>query len=297
MRFVLCKAGELGPFLPGLQALEGDIRYPLTKDSTETFVIRHGDAYHPFFSDMGEPRFALAVEGDAVLGVVTVVLRRAQAGGHVVRAAYVCDLKVAPSARGKNVARDLFVRGLWLARREPRLFRWSMAYGVAMRGHKGDVMRSARRLHPARLGGAIATLRIYFVPQPTLAAVDLRHAPGAPDASRVLDLSPDARLAPVSTLGKKDLLVGPSRTPMPLEHLGAGPSKWPHGFGAYLQAAARAAAADRTLCFALDERSVAEAAWLDTLGIRTDSRATVYAMRLPFPPIRFERVHIATSEI
>lgn len=297
MKYLLLKASELGPFLPGLRALEDDIRYPLTKDSAETFVIRHGDGYHPFFSDMGEPRFALAVTGNSVVGAVTVVLRQASASGRTLRAAYVCDLKVAPSHRGQNLARDLFVRGLWLARREPRLFRWSLAYGVAMRGQKGDVMRSVRRLHPARLGGAAATLNIYFVPQADLVALDLGGAPAAPDASRVLDLSPEAGLAPVSTHGKKDLLVGPAQVPMPLEHLGAGPKHWTTGFGAYLKSAAQKAPKGSTLCFALDQRFSTESGWLAAQGITTESRATVYAMRLPLPKVRYDRVHIATSEI
>ena len=297
MKYLLLKANELGPFLPGLRALEDDIRYPLTKDSAETFVIRHGESYHSFFSDMGEPRFALAVKGNSVVGVVTVVLRQASANGRTVRAAYVCDLKVAPSHRGQNLARDLFVRGLWLARREPRLFRWRLAYGVAMRGQKGDVMRSVRRLHPARLGGAMATLNIYFVPQARLAALDLEGAPAAPDASHVLDLSPEAGLAPVSTHGKKDLLVGPAQVPMQLEHLGAGPKSWTTGLGAYLQSAARRAPEGSTLCFALDQRFSSECVWLGDLGIHTDSRATVYAMTLPLARVRCDRVHIATSEI
>jgi hypothetical protein len=84
---------------------------------------------------------------------------------------------------------------------------------------------------------------------------------------------------------------------MPLEHLGAGPEKWTAGFGAYLQGAARKAPEGSTLCFALDQRFTSECAWLGDLGIHTDSRATVYAMRLPLARVRCDRVHIATSEI
>jgi hypothetical protein len=182
--------------------------------------------------------------------------------------------------------------------RAPRVF-----YGAAMRGARGDVMRSARGLKGVmHLMRPIASLEVYFADPARLASLDLSHAPGPP-VGRGLDLSPDApRLARgpgiTDTSGRKDLRLVSTGEPFPLEHLPYGPAHQPDGFGGYLRASGEAlAGSPARACFAVDERLADRIAWLRGQGIEPGARCTVYAMRLPPARGPLEWVHLATSEI
>ena len=119
LRFVHVTAEGLGPYLSSLRALERGIRYPIA-DGADHFTIDHGEAYHPFFSRLGEAHFLLALRGDEVVGSVAGVLRAVRAGEREVQALYLCDLKLAAQERGQGVARRLLQRGLFEIARHPR---------------------------------------------------------------------------------------------------------------------------------------------------------------------------------
>ncbi|MDO9018750.1 MAG: GNAT family N-acetyltransferase [Deltaproteobacteria bacterium] len=302
IRTVLVDAAGLAPYAEGLRALERDITYPLS-DGADRFWIDHGPDYHPFFTHLGEGHFLLCLDGPRVVGTITGVLRHARANGVPAPTAYLCDFKIARSHRGGRVARTMLLTALGLAATQRRFQHWRYAYGAAMRGASGDVMRSARGLHPGRLFAPAARLRLFFASADALAALDPAGCPLTP-CSTGLDLSPgvpvEHPLGLVSTAGRKDLRRVSSGAPWPLVHLGLGPAAWPGRWVDYLRLAAAAAAAEHPgalCCFALDERLAAHLAWITAAGLPSDTVCTVYAWRLPGGPRAPAWVHLSTSEI
>ena len=303
VRFELLRPEQLGPYVDELRALERGVTYPL--GGGERFFIDHGEAYHPFFSRMGEAYFLLALEGRRVVGSLAGVFKEARHEGGAHEGVYLCDLKLAPSHRGQGVARGMLWHALSLSVRSPELRRWRFAYGAAMRGERGDVMRSARGVHVARVARPWARLAIWFARPEALAALDAAGCPAFPGAP--LDLSPDAippdaihgALGLVSTEGRKDLRRVSSGAPWPLVHLAASPGRQGN-WGRYLRDAGEALCQlrpDALACFGLDERLEPQHRWLRAQGIHTDASCTVYALRLPGGPPRASFVHLATSEI
>lgn len=305
VRFELCDAHTVQRYAEELRALERAITYPLG-DGRERFFIDHGEGYHRFFSSMGEAYFLLAFEGSNIVGLVVGVLKRVAYERRSWQGAYLCDLKLAPTHRGGGLAAAMLREALRTGALRPALRQWRVAYAAAMRGARGDVMRSARGpLHPAKLAGSWATMRLWFVAPATLAALDTRGCPERPQS--VLDLSPDAEhardpdgLGLVSTAGRKDLRLLSSGAPWPLVHVARSPDRFEGTLGEHLRASGRAMLArdDRPLlCFALDARLRDHSAWLAGRGIASDTTCTIYAMPLWGGPSSGPLVHIATSEI
>ena len=82
-----------------LARFESQFRYPL--GPTRSFRISHGTDYVTFFQAIGEARVFVAERGGTVLGTLAAVTRAVQfPRGETRRVAYLCDLKVAPHARG-----------------------------------------------------------------------------------------------------------------------------------------------------------------------------------------------------
>lgn len=300
IHYELLRPGELGPHVAALRALERGISYPL--GDSERFFIDHGEAYHPFFSRLGDAYFLLALDGHKVVGALSGVFKPARSGARSHEAVYLCDLKLDPAYRGQGVARGMLWHALGCSARRRELRRWRLAYGAAMRGERGDVMRSARGVHAARLAQPWARLRIWFADPAALARLDPAGCPATPDGG--LDLSPEAPdsggpLGLVSTAGRKDLRLVSTGQPWPLVHLTANPSRR-GGWGRYLRECGEELARQgggAQACFALDERLTAQSGWLAGQGVTTEARCTVYALRLPGGPRPGTFVHLATSEI
>jgi hypothetical protein len=301
VRLALCDSASIAEHAASLLELERSISYPLG-DGRERFFIDHGARYHPFFSAMGDARFLLALEQGRVVGALVGVLKRATLDGRSIASAYLCDYKLAESHRGAGLGARMLREALILCARHSELRRWRLAYGAAMRGARGDVLRSARGpLHPARLSSPLATTRLYFVEPARLAS--LEPAGGPPRAGQVLNLSPTAggdALGLVSTAGRKDLRIVSTHEPWPLVHATRAPDGWGSSLGHYLRACGEALVArgERALvCWSLDERLEAERSWLASRGVHSDTVCTVYGLALPGGPPRGRVVHIATSEI
>jgi hypothetical protein len=82
-----------------LAQFELQFRYPL--GPTRSFRISHGRGYVTFFQAMGEVRVFVAERQGTVLGTLAAVTRWVRfPSGETRRVAYLCDLKVAPDARG-----------------------------------------------------------------------------------------------------------------------------------------------------------------------------------------------------
>ncbi|MBL8683514.1 MAG: GNAT family N-acetyltransferase [Myxococcales bacterium] len=301
VRLALCDSASIAEHAPSLLALERTISYPLG-DGRERFVIDHGEDYHRFFSSMGDAKFLLALEGSTVVGVLVGVLKQARFEGRSIETAYLCDYKLAESHRGAGLGARMLRDALILCAKHRELRRWRFAYGAAMRGARGDVLRSAKSaLHPARLASGFAVLRLYFVEPDALFAIEPDSCPSHNESA--LELSPTAggdELGLVSTEGRKDLRLVSTGARWPLVHATAPPSAWGPSLGHYLRScgAGLVARGDRSLvCFALDERMVAHRKWLADRAIHSDTACTVYGLSLPGGPRKGAVVHLATSEI
>jgi hypothetical protein len=303
VRLVYVRGAQVAPHVESLRRLEASVHYPLA-DGADHFFIDHGSAYHPFFSGMGEASFLLALRGEEVVGSIAGVVKPVQLDGRVRRALYLCDLKVAAHERGRGLARRMLLHGLTLLVRRPELRRCSLIYGAAMRGGRGDVMRSAQGLHPFRIGGVLARLALYFAAPGRLTPLAGSNGPSLPRGPGLLLGTPKAEEheAPglCSTAGSKDLRRVSSGQPWPLVHLPLEPTRWQEGLGAYLAACGEALVAQggsAEACFGLDERLTEHLAWLAQEGLEPGAWCTVYALSLlPLRPAP-AWVHLPTSEI
>jgi hypothetical protein len=299
---------ELEPWHESLRHLERDIQYPVG-DVGETFRIDHGADYHSFFSNMGATRFVLALDGQDVVATLALVERTVRSADTHQTALYLCDYKVALRHRGTGLGRRLALQVIPEVLKDRRLRRVRVAYGIAMRGQQGDLMRSATSaLHPARLLRKAADLYLYFQVPSALAQLSLRHAPPTPPVRNGLDLSPCTEAAPcfTSTAGQKDLRLTSTGIPWPLVHLGKGPKHWAPTWGHYLKSSGERLVAEQAsgvkpsatqACFAVDSRLRANVDWLAQQDIKPDAKCSVYAFRVPtfLPHTRW--IHISTAEI
>ncbi len=297
MKLLHLRPADLPPYQAGLERLESGIRYPIG-DGADHFRIDHGARYASFFERMGAAHFLLAVDGDEVVGNFAGVGKWVEGGGRRVPAVYGADWKIAPAWRGGKLAQRFLWTGLSKIF-DPDIPRWRLTYVAAMRGARGDVMRSASRWSPMKLGRPAARLAVYFVPRERLMTIDPANCPSV--APGGLDLSPDAIANPpgvTSTAGCKDLRLESTGRPWPLVHLPLGPRAWRPSFGAYLRRAADALPDGVTACFALDERLTDLTSWLRARQVTPGAGCTVYMFRLPLLSPRPEPwIHLATSEI
>lgn len=290
------EAADIGPYVPSLRSLERDIHYPLD-DGREHFFIDHGEAYHPFFSGMGHARFLLALDGDEVAGSIAGVVKQARVGSRTVNALYLCDLKVRASHRGRGLGRRLFRHGLKAILTTEELRSCRLIYGAAMRGARGDVMRSARGTHLLRLARSHAELAVYFAQPSMLQMLDVTGCPANPPADG-MDLGTDSVSLGVSTAGRKDLRLVSTGKPWPLVHLPASPAHWGTSLAHHLRRCGEElAGSDALACFALDVRLVRHIDWLAMRGLSTGTRCAVYALMLAWPRRAVPWVHVPTSEI
>lgn len=112
-----------------LEVFEAQFRYPL--GGGQSFSISHGRDYITFFAAIGAPTLIVAEHRGCILGTLSAALRPLRFPDGTLRtAAYLGDLKVAPSARGGVVlARIMETMHSALARPAG-----GIAYGVVMDG-------------------------------------------------------------------------------------------------------------------------------------------------------------------
>jgi hypothetical protein len=289
-------AHQLRAYQDQLRALEGGIEYPIA-DGDDFFTIDHGEDYTAFFTGLGDPRFLIAVEGGRLKGTICGILRRCTQGGRTFPSVYGSDLKLAPEVRGTGLWKKMLWKGFWLSMRPSFLKQWKIGYVAAMQGERGDVMRTAKGMHAAKMGKASARLAIYFIEPAKLAGLDASGAPPPPPLVG-LDLSPDAEADFTTTAGRKDLRLKSTGKPWPLVHLPRGPHAWTPSFAAYLKRCGEALAGQPgPCCFSLDHRLADHIEHLESRGIHAGATCTVYSFRMPGGPRPEPWVHLATSQI
>jgi hypothetical protein len=296
LRLLHVRPDEVAPWVEQLAALERDITYPLD-DGRDRFAISHGPAYHPFFSALGEAHFLLALEGERVIGCVAGVRKPVQTPRGEVAAVYLGDLKVHADWRGRRVPARMMAKALAISLGDWSDLHWRFAFGAAMRGDRGDVMRSVKGANVMRLGSTFATLDLYFTAPAVLAALNPNGAPATPTAPG-LDLSPAEQRDVVSTAGRKDFVLRSSGKPWTLVHLPRGPAGWGESHAAYLRrGGALLAGEPGPACFAIDRRLTAEREFLGSRGLTPGAVCTVYALATTTKVRSAAWVHLATSEI
>jgi hypothetical protein len=305
VHFVFVHASELGPYVEGLRAIERATSYPIA-DGRDSFTIDHGDRYEAFFTTMGQDvRFLLAVDGDRVVGGIAGMYRDVEIRGRPVRAVYGADWKLAREYRGTGVARRMLLWGASRMFTDRSLLGWRYAFVAAMRGARGDVMRTVKGFHVAKLAHAAGVLAVYFADPARLAALRVDGAPPPPPADDGVDLSAFVagvaeEAGIVSTAGRKDLRLASTGAPWPLVHLPYGPPRWRPTWGAYLRACGEALVARRpgaVACFAVDRRLTSHISWLAAQGVEPGASCSVYAFDLTRRARRASWIHLATSEI
>ena len=307
IRFAVARPHELAPYVESLRVLERDIPYPIA-DGADEFRIDHGNAYHPFFSEMGESFFVLALDGERVVGTVTGVHRQAMLRARATKVLYAADLKIARDHRGGALARRLLsfaARSLFTSRGG---LSWRLAYVAAMRGKHGDVTRTVRGVHLGKVARPLAELSLYFVAPQELAALDVTSAPAPlrPRHEDGIDLSPpragEAVDAPgfVTTAGKKDLRLRSTGAPWPLVHLRHGPADASPSWPSYLKSCGEAMLARGLLgpaCFGVDARLTDHVAWLSRRALEPAAACNIHALSLTLRTRGAAWLHLATSEI
>lgn len=289
LTYPILEPAALGPHIKGLRAVERGILYPIA-DGADSFAIDHGPEYHPFFSELGDrARFMVVLDGDEVVGSAAGVWRDARMEAHTIHTLYMGDLKLAPAARGRGVPARMYWQALRALYTDRALRGWSLIWGAAMRGERGDVRRTMRGAHPGRIALGLSTQALYFEDPARLIDLDPSGQPGAPRGV-CLDLSPELnapRHAPfISTRGKKDFRLTSTGEPWRLLHIALGPAQLSGGLASALARGASAAAAHEAgaiCCFGLDERLTDHIGWLAARGVQPG--ATCNVIGFPIDPL------------
>lgn len=296
----ILEADELDPWREALQALEASISYPLDDRGRQRFTIDHGANYEGFFSRRGHARFLIASDGEAgLLGTMAGCWHKAQLGAGALTALYLGDLKLSPAARGQRLVHKMAAHALYALYTQRRLRGWSMVYGAAMQGTKGDVTRSMSGAHAGRLLEPVARLALYFATPQALARLDPQGCPEV--RSPGLNLSPTQALWR-SNMPEKTLRLLPEHKPWPLIHLTQGPGTSLEPFGHYLRQCGQQlmqAAPDHQICFALDARHLEHQRWLGQHHLEPGGACMIYGLKVNFllPRITPAWLHLAPCDI
>lgn len=257
-----------------LHDLEKTITYPLGDD---TFQIDHGADYFSFFKRMGEVQSYGIIDDGKLVAVGMGILRTVsfQKDEKARRAWYLCDLKVAPTHRGRHlplrILRKAFLRCY---------IRCGRGYAVSMNTpqneKKGDnrIVKLLARFPwaPSRLGGI---LNIYSCETEEMnrwqSIIEKHRGP----------------ISYLNLIGQKDLILKSTNRSLPLMHVQFGQNS--HVHGARLSPAPVKGFSHMFCAPAGDALSIE----LESLGLRTTATASIIHHRMTGCDWRF----ILTSDI
>ena len=190
VRFVLLTPEELGPYVEGLRAIERATEYPIG-DGSDAFTIDHGEAYHPFFTALGQDaRFLLALDGERVVGGVAGMYRDVRIRGRTVRGGLRGRLEAgARVPRRRRCAADAHVGCV-------AHLHGSVAAGMALRLGRRDAGR-ARGRHARRVKGLHIGKLAAAPPERSRCTSSHPDAPRRRCRSTIARLRPEPRTASI----------------------------------------------------------------------------------------------------
>ncbi|MFN3202059.1 MAG: hypothetical protein ACE366_26875 [Bradymonadia bacterium] len=204
VRIIEISAASAHRWAHKVATLEEGVTYPLGDDR---FTLDHGADYFAFFRRLGDLVYLAAVEAGEVVAVFAGALREVPQGGRMVKAWYLCDLKVRPSHRGRRLPLKMLASAL------PRhIGRSARGYGITMNPPSGEnrVVRLFRRfpLLPVKVGPQLLFWSLSSAQMADVAALVVRHR---------------GPMGFLSHSGRKDLMLESTGAPMPLLHVQFGP--------------------------------------------------------------------------
>lgn len=183
-----------------LQKLESVAEYPYGDDF---FRLNHGADYFAFFERIGEPLFHVALDGNRVVACAAGILRTLKVENKIIKAWYLCDLKVHPDFRGRQITSKLFKKNLFR-----NYFKCSRGYAISMNPASGEnrVVKLLKRLPRIPISYA-GQLNFYSFNQ--FQAISVQK-----------DLESElGKVSYLSLAGKKDLIMKSTNRRLPLFHI------------------------------------------------------------------------------
>lgn len=242
-------------YLPKILDIEAHARYPFGDDS---FMIDHGTDYFEFFNRMGSYQYYAWIEDGQVSAVICLVLRQVPLSdqGEMNSAWYLCDLKVHPKYRGKNIVSKMMRQIVRL-----NYFRCHRGYAVSMDHPEVSENRMARLFRYFRLIPTHTTqLALWSLDEQAMA-----HAQPIIEQHRGL-------VRYLSMQNIKDIVLTSTQAPMPILHAQFGPMADSASSGE------RDSAAIHMFCSPNSDQLTQD---LQTTGLIPSSSATILAHRMP----------------
>lgn len=245
------KAAE---YLPDILEIEAHAYYPLGDDS---FTIDHGADYFEFFNRMGPFQYYAWLEEEQVAAVICLVLRQVPLGsqGKLCSAWYLCDLKVHPIYRGKNIVSKMMRQIVRL-----NYFQSSRGYAVSM-DHPGlSENRMVRLLRYFRLISTHTTeLSLWSLNEINMA-----------QAQPIIELH-RGPIRYLSLQNIKDIVLTSTQAVMPILHAQFGP------MADAASSSERGSAAIHMFCSPSSDQLTRD---LQAIGLTPSSSATILAHRM-----------------
>ncbi len=188
-----------------IQAIEKEAEYPIGHDF---FRIDHGTNYFSFFERLGSLQYYGWIEDQKIVAVAAAVLRKLETSGQYSKAWYLCDLKVHPKYRGRQIPLRLLAKALPM-----NYLRCQRGYAISMNAEGERSNRVAKLLARFRWLRFSETAKI------------LIWSMNASEIERALPLIRIHR-GPVTFLslgGIKDLVLRSTGLPLDLVHVQFGP--------------------------------------------------------------------------
>lgn len=183
-----------------LQELESVAEYPYGDDF---FKLNHGKDYFAFFERMGEPLFHVALDENRVVACAAGILRTLKIENKTVRAWYLCDLKIHPEFRGRQITTKLFRKNLFR-----NYLKCRRGYAISMNPATGEnrVVKLLKRLPHIPVGYA-GKLNFYSFSKDEAASIQ---------ENLETELG---KISYLSLRGVKELIMKSTDSPLPLFHI------------------------------------------------------------------------------
>lgn len=170
--------------------------YPLGEDA---FTINHGDNYFAFFRRLGNVSFFLINNANSIVGTACAIERNL-AGN---KFWYLCDLKISPQHRGKNLSFYLFLHMFYKF-----FMKTKQGYLISMDPNSNQIVKIFNKIKNFfGLDIRFSKILIYNMDKKSLAGIEkyLQNIFG--------------ELSYLSISGKKDLILSSTQRAIPLYHL------------------------------------------------------------------------------